>query len=110
MRSRAQIQSRHSSGFGSAGGKVQVWLTRKLYSLTSDTPSKMATTVPSHESIIRPEAIAKQVAAQDAVKAELAAKAAEAKKVCWSPNKRGGTGGSFHVTDALTVSLGSEWQ
>lgn len=42
----------------------------------------MALTVPSHESILRPETLAKQAAAQDAVKAELAAKAAEAKKVC----------------------------
>lgn len=41
----------------------------------------MATTVPSHESILRPETLSKQTAAQDAVKAQLAAKAAEAKKV-----------------------------
>lgn len=41
----------------------------------------MALTVPSHESILRPEAISKQTAAQDAARAVLAAKAVAAKKV-----------------------------
>lgn len=54
----------------------------------------MATTVPSHESILRPETLAKQTAAQDAVKSQLAAKAAEAKKVRFVVEVKGhfGTG------------------
>lgn len=58
----------------------------------------MALTVPSHESILRPETIAKQAAAQDAVKAQLAAKAAEAKKVRFDGGMEATwTAHSFHL-------------